>query len=61
MADDERGENRSLRAKWRERRAERAAHRAERAVQKSEGHARLVAARDIADGQARTNSGDRVR
>jgi hypothetical protein len=61
MADDERGEKRSLKAKWRERRAERAVHQAERAVQKAEGYARLVAARDIADGQARTNSGERVR
>jgi hypothetical protein len=61
MADDERGERRSLRAKWRERRADRVAHRAERAVQKAEGRARLVAARDSADGQARTNSGERVR
>jgi hypothetical protein len=56
MADDERGEKRSLRAKWRDRRA----HRAERAAQKSEGRAALWAARNQADGVARTNSGSRV-
>jgi hypothetical protein len=56
MADDQRGEKRSLRAKWRERRA----HRAERAVQKAEGRARLWEARNHADGEARTNSGTRV-
>ncbi len=49
MADDERGEKRSLRAKWRERRA----HRGERAAQKAEGRARLKQARDIANVEVR--------
>jgi hypothetical protein len=57
MTDDERGEKRSLRTKWRERKA----HRAERAAEKAEGRTRLLDARNQADGQARTNSGARVR
>jgi hypothetical protein len=57
MADDERGEKRSLKAKWRERRA----HRAERAAQRAEAGARLGEARNSGVGQARTNSGERVR
>ena len=60
MADDKREEP-GLRAKWRERRAERAEHRAERAAQKAEGRARLWEARNHADGEAKTNSGTRVR
>jgi hypothetical protein len=58
MADDERDEKRSLSANWRERRA----HRAERAAQKAaEARARLEEARNSGVGQARTNSGERVR
>jgi hypothetical protein len=57
MADGERGKKRSLGAKWRERRA----HRAERAAENAEKRARLLDARNSADGQARTNSGARVR
>ena len=53
MADDERGEKRSLRAKWRERKA----HRVERAAQKAEARARLTKARRSADEHAlRTGS-----
>jgi hypothetical protein len=57
MADDERGEKRGLRAKWRQRRAE----RVERAVQKAQRRARLGEARDHGLGDARTNTGERVR
>jgi hypothetical protein len=42
MADGERGERRSLRAKWRERRA----HRAEQAAQQADGRPRVKQARD---------------